>query len=350
MSRRPWQRLNQATAFAPGSFDGVKLRALLDVLEGIAPGGDKLVVFSQYGERALDQLLPPLEAYGALRLSSSANEAERDNILGSFRRDPRRLVLLADLDAHGDGGGMPASHVLHFDITWNSARRSRAEIRFYPELKPVKPLSIYEFWVAGTHDEALYRLLDQRHLLPHDLPHGTQPAELEERLGIKDWLTSVFWVGDAAARPKSGTSAPTTGLLPGTATFRGVLDAFSDDEMRHALEQLMEALGFPHTQQIETAVTEGQQPHQDVLGWRRVPAGEEKALGRVIRTDKNIGVAEGRALLKDLDERGDCLGGYLVTTADFTSACRTLADESNGRLVLVSGSEFYRHLHILHWL
>jgi hypothetical protein len=343
-------RLDQATAFAPGSFDGVKLRALLDVLEGITAGGDKLVLFSQYGEHALDQLIPPLEAYGALRLSASATEAERDQILGSFRRDQRRLILLADLEARGDGGGLPASHVLHFDITWNSARRSRAEIRFYPELKPAKPLNIYEFWVAGTHDEALYHLLDERHLLPRDLPHGTQPAELEERLGIKDWLTSVFWVGEAAARPKPGSSAVSTGLLPGTATLRGVLEALSEDELLHALEQLMEGLGFPHSQQLETAVTEGQQPHRDVLGWRRTPEGEERALGRVIRADKNIGVAEGRALLNDLDERGDCLGAYLVTTADFTAACRSLADESNGRLALVSGSEFYRHLHILRWL
>ncbi len=51
-----------------------------------------------------------------------------------------------------------------------------------------------------------------------------------------------------------------------------------------------------------------------------------------------------------VEDRGDCLGGYLVTTADFTNACKSLADESEGRLALVSGAEFYRHLHILRWL
>jgi len=343
-------RLNQATAFAPGSFDGIKMRALLDLLESVVAGDDKLIVFSQYGERALDQLVPPLEAYGALRLPSTATEAERDQILSSFRRDTRRHLLLADLEARGDGQPMPASHVLHFDVSWNSARRSRAEIRFYPELRPETPLNLYEFWVADTHDENLHYLLDERHLLPRDLPHGTQPAELEERLSMKDWLETVFSMGEDRRKAKPEERAPTTGLLPGTASLRLELEALSEEELLRALEQLMQALGFPHAQRLETPAEGGDGVQQDVIAWRQGPAGEEKALGRVIRSDKNIGVAEGRALLEMVEERGDCLGGYLVTTADFTNACKTLADESEGRLALVSGAEFYRHLHILRWL
>ncbi len=179
-----------------------KCRALLDLLESVVAGGDKLIVFSQYGERALDQLVPPLEAYGALRLPGSATEVERDQILSSFRRDRRRHLLLADLEARSDGQPMPASHLLHFDLSWNSARRSRAEIRFYPELRPATPLSLYEFWVADTHDETLHQLLDERHLLPRDLPHGTQPAELEERLSMGDWLGTVFSLGDDRRKAK----------------------------------------------------------------------------------------------------------------------------------------------------
>ena len=36
-----------------------------------------------------------------------------------------------------------------------------------------------------------------------------------------------------------------------------------------------------------------------------------------------------------------------LPTSDFTSSCRKFADDSDGRLALVSGSELYRHLHIL---
>jgi len=48
-----------------------------------------------------------------------------------------------------------------------------------------------------------------------------------------------------------------------------------------------------------------------------------------------------------MEMRRDCVGAYLITTSDFTAACRKLADESQGQLALVSGAELYRHLHIL---
>jgi len=51
-------------------------------------------------------------------------------------------------------------------------------------------------------------------------------------------------------------------------------------------------------------------------------------------------------LLQALEPRSDWLGGYLVTTSDFTSACKKAADQSSGRLALVSGAELWRHLHI----
>jgi hypothetical protein len=160
----------------------------------------------------------------------------------------------------------------------------------------------------------------------------------------------VFSWGDGRRKAQTKERAPTTGLLPGTASLRLQLEALSEEELLHALEQLMQALGFPHAQRLETVLEEGEDPRQDVLAWRQGSSGEEKALGRVIRSEKNVGVSDGRAVLEMVEERGDCLGGYLVTTADFTNACRALADGSEGRLVLVSGAEFYRHLHILRWL
>ena len=69
-------------------------------------------------------------------------------------------------------------------------------------------------------------------------------------------------------------------------------------------------------------------------------------LVRCVRSSKSVGVAEARALLLDLGPEGEWLGGYLVATSDFTSACKKIADQSAGRLALVSGAELWRQLHI----
>jgi hypothetical protein len=66
-----------------------------------------------------------------------------------------------------------------------------------------------------------------------------------------------------------------------------------------------------------------------------------------MKVDSNVGVSEAREVLDVLGQHTDCLGAYFLVTSDFTPSCKKLADESKGQLALVSGIEFYRHLHIL---
>lgn len=335
--------LNRATAFAQGSLDGIKVRALTDILEAIVAADDKAILFSQYQHRALEPLKQALHAFGAVILPETAGENERDQILGTFRRDPARKVLLAHLEARADGASLPASHIIHFDVSWNSARRLRAEQRFFPLLKPELPLSITEFWVAESHDSHLHRLLDEKNLLPSDLPQGTQPAELEDRITIRDWLDRVFMVGEKARSPAAKVEG-STGLLPGTTVLRAALEDLSEAEMREALAEFMSALGFPEAVELPAAEFEG------VQMLAQTSNEEESVLVRLLRQDNNVGIAEGRNLLEALDAQGQADAAYLVTTSDFTSACKGLAEESEGRLALVSGSEFFRHLRILGWM
>ena len=70
---------------------------------------------------------------------------------------------------------------------------------------------------------------------------------------------------------------------------------------------------------------------------------------RCIRTDTNVGVVKARVLVKAMITYRDCMGAYFVTTIDFTASCKNFTDDSNGHLALVSGTELFRHLHILGW-
>jgi hypothetical protein len=334
--------LNRATAFAQGSLDGVKVRALTDLMEAINAAGDKAVLFSQYRHRSIEPLLQALHAYGALLLPETANEAERASILATFRRDYKRRILLAHLDARSDGERLPASHIIHFDIDWNSARRIRAEQRFFPQLKPDVPLTITEFWVAGTHDAGLHDLLAEKGVLPSDLPQGTQPAELEDRLTIDEWLTRVIGV-DSERRVAARPAGTTTGLLPGTTMLRSTLTGLTESELIQAVGALVEALGFAEPERT------GPGPEEGVALTAKAVGSQDRVLVWVLRTDGNVGVADGRALLAALEARGAEQAAYLVTTGDFTSACKKLAEESEGKLALVAGTEFYRHLRILGW-
>ena len=335
--------LNRTTAFAQGSLDGIKVRALTDLVEAITAAGDKALLFSQHRHRALEPLQQALHAYGSVLLPETASESERSQILSSFRRDPKRRILLAHLDSRSDGEPLPASYLFHFDVSWNSARRIRAEQRFFPQLKPDLPLTIYEFWVAGSHDETLHDLLAAKGLLPSDLPQGTQPAELEDRLTVDDWLRHVFATGAEQVKAKRRTVGATTGLLPGTSALRSALDRLEDSELRDALRALMAAFGFDKSEPASVDGLEG-------LSLLSTADSGERVLVHLLRSDGNLGVYDGRALLEALAQQPNAQAAYLVATGDFTPACKKLAEESDGRLALVSGMEFFRHLRILGWV
>jgi hypothetical protein len=188
-------RLKKVSNFAPDWLDGVKVRALVDLIEDLSSSGAKIVVFSQYIEEGLGQLRPALEAYGVLSLYQETSESERSRILEAFRKDAQWHVLLMETGACIDGEPLPeATYISHFDHSWNPAIRRRAEIRLNLSLGPIPPLNIYEFWVAETIDEKIYALLVERDLLPHLMPDDTQPDEIEEKLTVDDWLKKVLEV------------------------------------------------------------------------------------------------------------------------------------------------------------
>jgi superfamily II DNA or RNA helicase len=188
-------RLKKTSNFALDWLDGVKVRALVDLIEDLSSSEAKIVVFSQYREEGLGQLRPALEAYGVLNIYKETSESERSKVLEAFRKDAQWHVLLMEMGARIDDEPLPeATYILHFDHNWNPAIRRRAELRLNPSLSPSPPLNIYEFWVADTIDEKIYALLAERGLLPRLLPDDTQPDEIEEKLTLDDWLKEVLEV------------------------------------------------------------------------------------------------------------------------------------------------------------
>lgn len=331
--------------FEGDSLDGCKVRALVQLVEQISAGGSKVVVLSQFEKRALERLQPVLEPYGVLRLASEDSDTKRREVLGAFRAQAHWHVLLMETGARTDGEPLvEAPYIIHFDHAWNPALRMRSELRLHPAIFRAIPITIYEFWVAGSVDEAIFRLLQAKNLLPVAIAEGTQPRDLEGRITREEWFDQVLGVspGEEPERIPVASSAG-TGLLPGTAVLREKLSELSTDTLLAAVETLMKALGYPQAEQLDPADEEGGM----MLAWREGEAEVERVLVRCLQTSANVGVASARSLMKAMEARGDCTGAYLISTSDFTAACRKSADESGGTLALVSGAELYRHLHIL---
>jgi hypothetical protein len=338
-------RLKRASNFAPESLGGAKVRALIDLVEQIAAADLKMVVFSQFSEGGVDLLQPILEPYGVLKLGKADPEEQRAKVLDAFRAQEHWHVLLLEMGTRtGDEALVEATYIVHFDHQWNPAVRLRAEMRLHPQIFRAIPLNIYEFWVAGTIDERIYALLAEKGLLPSDVPEETRPTELEGRITLEEWLHRILGTPSGKELERTPVKHPIgTGILPGTAILRDRLAELSPDTLNAAVETFIKALGYAEIEPLD----EGEEGGSYMLAWRESEGEIERVLVRSMSTHKNVGIAKARALLKAMEVRRDCVGAYLITTSDFTSSCRKFADDSDGRLALVSGSELYRHLHIL---
>ncbi len=338
-------RLKRVCNFAPELLDGVKVRALVDLVEEVSAADGKVVVLSHFREDGLEQLRPILEAYGALSVDTDTPKERCKEILEAFRDESQWHVLLMEVGTRLDRKSFKeATYVVHFDHVWNPAVRRRAEQRLYPSLGSMTPINIYEFWVAETIDESLHALLAERGILPGQVSADTQPSELEERLTINDWLQEVFEVAPHVTpafkiKPRRKVAEE----ISGTAMLRSHLSVLEPEVLMEEIARVMEALGYPNAKIL------GEPDYRvgNLVAWNAEDVAFERVYVRCIRAEKNIGVAEGRNVLKDMEAEEDCKIAYLVSTLDFTPACKTLADESDGILVLVSGSELRRHLQIL---
>ena len=343
-------RLKQVCNFTPELLDSAKVRALVDLVEEVSASGTKIVVFSQYRENGLDRLRPVLEAYGTLCLQTDIPENQRNKILEAFRKETIWHVLLMEMGARTDGEPLTeATYIAHFDHGWNPAIRRRAEQRLHPSLGPGVPVNVYEYWVADTIDERIYALLAARDLLPRQMPVDTQPAEIEERLTIDDWLRDILEVqlssGPLPQEAPSEETPPSTPSFqrPTTGLLQSYFSKLSMDELLNAVKLMIQALGYP----LVEFISEPGEDQGDMLARRQELGEVERVLIRFINTKKKISVSQGRALLSDMEAREDCSGAYLVTTTDFTYPCEKLANESQGRLRLIAGAELYRHIQIM---
>jgi hypothetical protein len=345
-------RLRGVMAF-PAGRGSAKVEALLDLLDEVIRDGRKVII--QAIDANIDRLLPLLGPYGVVAVRREQSPDDRISWLKMFREPSGAQVLVTEAQAINGMGPFPEVAVLvQFDPDPDPAARHATEITVRPEPGSPQPLHCVEFWMVGTVDELIADLLDSRgiSLVPSDAAAGLTTA---------DWVEKVFGIVPApkvqreapmepapteapapATPPAAAALAKGTGMLPGTGMLRSQLHDLSPEILLSEVARWMQALGYPEAETVVSATDAG----GTLLAWRETDAGRERVLVRCVRTEKNVGIAEAKALLQELDERSDCVGGYLVVTTDFTPACKKAADESEGRLALVSGAELWRHLHI----
>ena len=153
-----------------------KLDAFKELLQGLAAGGHRALVFSQFVTHLaiVRELVRNLELDHQY-LDGSTPAAERMRRVDAFQGGEGEVFLIS-LKAGGQGLNLTAAdYVIHLDPWWNPAVEDQASDRAH-RIGQHRPVTIYRLVVKGTIEEKIVRLHEQKRDLARGLLEGTDSA------------------------------------------------------------------------------------------------------------------------------------------------------------------------------
>jgi SNF2 family DNA or RNA helicase len=122
---------------------------------------DKVVIFAQH-TAVIQRLAARLSSYGALVIDGSVGPKKRQFALDAFQREPKRRVLILQLQAASTSINVTAAnHVVMAEASLVPADNAQAEKRLH-RIGQLRPVFVRYITLAGSLDEAVNRLLQRK--------------------------------------------------------------------------------------------------------------------------------------------------------------------------------------------
>jgi len=186
-------RLKQICNFCPETGRSAKLVDLEQRLHAFAASDAKALVFSQFVQEPFGalRLARELRSFRPLVIAGGVDQPTRSAAFEAFERDRSRRVMILSLRAGGTGLNLAsACRVVHFDRWWNPAVETQAEDRVH-RIGQTRPVEVFAYLCAGTVEERIARILEEKRRLFSDLIDGV-PARALARLDLDSLLRAAL--------------------------------------------------------------------------------------------------------------------------------------------------------------
>jgi len=136
-----------------------KLEATYEWIDSFLESTDRKLVVFAHNVSVVDTLA---KKYGGLRVSGKDEMAARQNAIDTFQNDANARVIVLNLQAGSVGITLTAaSDVLFVQQDWTPAIHDQAEDRCH-RYGQVNNVQVYYIMCAGTIDEDIYELIEQK--------------------------------------------------------------------------------------------------------------------------------------------------------------------------------------------
>lgn len=325
-------KLKQICNFAPGKRDSPKVERLLEQLDEVLDE-HKAVVFSQFVPEGIEKLRAHLTKYGVVEIYGATPYPARSRAVHEFQENPDVRVFLASVKAAGEGITLhEGNYVFHFDHWWNPAVAWQAEDRVH-RVGQKKHVTVYSYWMEGTIEERIYRVLEKKGLLHEEIINAMSEQDVDTAVTMEEWCDIL----DLEVRPRQAEVRPG----PAGPTFNEVFTQLSNMEpakFEHAVAEVFRRWGYPDVRVTGGAGDEG----IDVLASRNSVGGREHVAIQCKRMAR-VGVQHARELLGSIANKPRLTRGFLVVSGRLSPDCRQFISE-HGNLAAIEGIELAKKM------
>ncbi len=230
-------RLKQICNIDPATGESSKFEYLVEKLEELSDQGGKALVFSQYPNKTLKQLLPRLQQYDPMVFDGSLSDGQREALVTKFQAADDRSVFLMSVKAGGTGLTLTeANHVFHFDMWWNPATAKQAEGRAH-RIGQDKTVFVKTLYTVDTIEERIREILRRKDALFTEVIDDLSVAVVAHRMTDEELFGLFDLKPPAADRP----------VGPVDRTVRRLRD-FSPREFESLVARLYDEMGYSVSQ------------------------------------------------------------------------------------------------------
>ena len=157
-------------------LEALKTPFLIETVESLSEG-DKIIVFCEY-MATVETMREAFKAagIGCVSLVGADSTAKRQRAIDAFQNDPTVTVFIGTTSAAGVGITLTAGNYVAFaSLPWTPALMRQAEDRAY-RLGQKRNVLVLIPLVAGTIDEAVWRLLEAKHETELDVVEAVRQA------------------------------------------------------------------------------------------------------------------------------------------------------------------------------
>ncbi|MEE9373781.1 MAG: DEAD/DEAH box helicase [Saprospiraceae bacterium] len=141
-----------------------KSELLMDTLESIIDGGEKVLIFTQFKSMGDIMEAQIFQRFGItpLWLHGGASMTKRKGMVKYFQEQPHKKVMILSIKAGGTGLNLTAAnHVIHYDLWWNPAVEAQATDRAF-RIGQRRNVFVHRFITQNTFEEKINALIDSK--------------------------------------------------------------------------------------------------------------------------------------------------------------------------------------------